>query len=132
MSLDWTRPELLTGLRCYRNGEFFAAHEHWEIVWLQAPEPDKTFLQALIQLSAALHHLQRGNFIGALSLLTTARRRLSAFGPEYAGVAVAALITEIDAGLSCLETAGPAAILNCPHIRIAGEAQTVEYLEQRS
>jgi len=30
-------------------------------VWLKAIEPDKTFLQGLIQITAALHHWQRGN-----------------------------------------------------------------------
>ena len=69
MSLNWKSGELADGLGCYRRAEFFLAHEHWEIVWLRLDEPEKSFLQALIQTTAAFHHLQTGNSTGAASLL---------------------------------------------------------------
>ena len=31
--------------------EFFEAHEAWEELWLRAAEPQKTFLQGIIQLA---------------------------------------------------------------------------------
>ena len=61
MPLDWSCGALAEGLQCYESGEFFLAHEHWEGVWLNCEEPEKTFLQALIQITAAFHHLQRKN-----------------------------------------------------------------------
>ena len=69
MSLDWTSGPLAEGLRCYRNSEIFLAHEHWEGVWLNLREPEKSFLQALIQTAAAFHHLNAGNAVGSASLL---------------------------------------------------------------
>lgn len=101
--LDWRSGELAEGLRCYRAEEFFLAHEHWEAVWLQAQEPEKTFLQALIQTTAAFHHLRRGNRIGAASLLRAARRRLEPYEISFGGVRVGALREEIRAGLQVLE-----------------------------
>ena len=59
MDLDWTHGRLAEGLRCYHAQEFFAAHEHWENEWLASQEPEKTFLQALIQVAAAFHHFRR-------------------------------------------------------------------------
>ena len=56
MEFDWTQGALADGLRRYDAGEFFTAHEAWETVWLEAREPDKTFLQGLIQVTAAFHH----------------------------------------------------------------------------
>src|SRR6266849_11099605 len=53
MSLDWTQRDLHEGLRCFNSGAFFEAHEHWESVWLAAQEPEKTFLQGLIQVAAS-------------------------------------------------------------------------------
>lgn len=88
MPLDWDHGPLAEGLRCYRNQEFFVTHEHWEGVWLQSAEPEKTFLQALIQIAAAFHHLQRGNACGAASLLGRALHRLDRYPAAYAGVAV--------------------------------------------
>ena len=52
VSIDWNREELAEGLACYRRGEFFVTHEHWESVWLTLEEPEKSFLQALIQMAA--------------------------------------------------------------------------------
>ncbi len=89
MILDWNRGALAEGLECYRREAFFAAHEHWESVWLQSEEPEKTFLQALIQTTAAFHHLQRRNTAGAISLLQAALRRLEPYPAVFAGIAVA-------------------------------------------
>ena len=77
MSLDWTHGDLFEGLRCFHSGAFFEAHEHWESVWLAAQEPEKTFLQGLIQVAASFHHFQRGNCAGTISLLL--------LGPEPPG-----------------------------------------------
>ena len=85
---DWNSGPLAAGLACYRNQQFFEAHEHWELVWLGLPEPEKTFLQSLIQVSAAFHHLQRGNRAGTISLLTRALRRLERYPDNFCGVAV--------------------------------------------
>jgi Domain of unknown function (DUF309) len=49
MEFDWTQGALAEGLRSYHAGEYFTAHEAWETVWLEAQEPDRTFLQGLIQ-----------------------------------------------------------------------------------
>lgn len=91
MPLDWEHGALAEGLRCYRSGQFFLAHEHWESAWLQCAEPEKTFLQSLIQIAAAMHHLERGNRTGAASLLTRSLRRLERFPATFAAVDVEAL-----------------------------------------
>ncbi len=120
MPLDWLHGPLAEGLHCYRTQRFFDAHEHWESVWLTSAEPDKTFLQALIQVTAAFHHLQRGNAVGALSLLKAALRRLDAYPTEYAGLAVESLRQSLRAWLDTLDrTAQPtqsAPRLPLPHI----------------
>jgi hypothetical protein len=79
MEFDWTQGALAEGLRRYDAGEFFAAHEAWETVWLEALEPDKTFLQGLIQVTAAFHHLQRKNPLGTRRLLHAALGRLEPY-----------------------------------------------------
>jgi predicted metal-dependent hydrolase len=103
MSFDWTTGPLAQGLHCYRSGEFFEAHEHWEAVWLESDEPQKTFLQALIQVTAAFHHLSRNNTLGAASLLRRALRRLDGYPAEYAGIAVEQLRVSLRSWLKALE-----------------------------
>jgi len=104
---DWSGGPLAEGLRCYRAEEFFLAHEHWEGVWLQAQEPEKTFLQALIQTTAAFHHLQRGNRKGAASLLRAALRRLEPYANLFGGVRVGVLREDIRSCLRALEDDAP-------------------------
>jgi uncharacterized protein len=103
MALDWKSGALAEGLDCYRNSEFFLAHEHWESVWLGLEEPEKSFLQALIQTTAAFHHVQAGNSVGAASLLRRALRRLDACEAEFEGIAVGPLREEVGAWLKGLE-----------------------------
>lgn len=106
MNLDWTVGELAEGIGCYRREEFFATHEHWELVWLELGEPEKSFLQALIQVAAAFHHWQRGNGAGTVSLLRRALRRLEARPAEFGGIDVAGLRVEVAAWLRGLEGEG--------------------------
>jgi predicted metal-dependent hydrolase len=100
--LDWTTGPLAEGLRCYRAHQFFEAHEHWEIVWLTLREPEKSFLQSLVQISAAFHHLRRGNRIGAISLLTRALRRLEKAGSQFCGLDVESLRDQVHNWLNAL------------------------------
>src|ERR1700692_4633943 len=37
------------GIGLFNNRRFFDAHETWEEIWLQSVEPDKAFLQGIIQ-----------------------------------------------------------------------------------
>jgi uncharacterized protein len=116
MKFDWSSGPLAKGLSCYHAGEFFEAHEHWEVVWLACPEPEKTFLQSLIQVSAAFHHLARGNRVGARSLLTRALRRLEHYPGTYGGTSVATLRDSLRAWLLAIDTAPPAQWPPYPHI----------------
>jgi predicted metal-dependent hydrolase len=117
MSLDWSSGALAEGLRCYESGEFFLAHEHWESVWLKCEEPEKTFLQGLIQITAAFHHLHRKNFKGAASLLRRALRRLDAFPAVYGGIEVEAVRKSVREWMRALDEAGGSIGLPIPRIR---------------
>ena len=116
MMLDWTQAELAEGLKCYRDGEFFETHEHWESVWLRCVEPEKTFLQALIQIAAALHHLQRGNCAGAESLMRRAQRRLRPYPATFGALDVETIRQCLDAWIAALESGDAAPGLPVPTI----------------
>jgi predicted metal-dependent hydrolase len=117
MPLDWTQGDLFEGLRCFHSGKFFEAHEHWELVWLAADEPEKTFLQGLIQVAASFHHLQRGNHLGTRSLLRSALRRLDKYPDYFAGIAVAPLRVDIRSWLGALDTVPHSPLPPVPAIR---------------
>jgi hypothetical protein len=107
MTFDWTQGPLAQGLRHYNAGEFFAAHEAWESVWLTTPQPEKTFLQGLIQVTVAFHHLQRSNPLGATRLLTAALHKLEPHSPSFCGISTTPLCEDIRNRLQSLTTTPP-------------------------
>jgi predicted metal-dependent hydrolase len=114
--LDWSCGAIAEGLACYRRGEFFVAHEHWESVWLRLEEPEKSFLQALIQVTAAFHHLDSGNLAGAASLLQRALLRLERRAPSFGGIEAASLRAEISEWVLAIERGAPLTAATPPRI----------------
>lgn len=100
--MNWLDGSLAEGLRCYRAEQFFEAHEYWESVWLTLAEPPKSFLQSLIQISAAFHHLRRGNRIGAVSLLSRSVRRLDQCPPTFCRINIQRLRNGVRTWLDAL------------------------------
>ncbi len=47
------------GRRAFNRGEFYESHEFWEEVWDVIDDPDRTWVQGMIQLATGLHKLQR-------------------------------------------------------------------------
>ena len=116
MKFDWTQGALAEGLRLYDAGDFFAAHEAWESVWLPAQEPEKTFLQGLIQVTAAFHHWQRENRLGTSRLLRAALGRLERYPACFGGISVDLLCDDIRAWLQALEAGAHAPQLGVARI----------------
>jgi predicted metal-dependent hydrolase len=86
---DTSRPDyvrhFLQGVSHFNSREFWDAHESWETIWLEAETLDQ-FLQGLIQIAAAYHHIQRGTFRGAVRLFDAALKRLEPFPMHFSGV----------------------------------------------
>lgn len=122
VSLDWSQENLREGLRCFHSGAYFEAHEHWELVWLASAEPEKTFLQALIQVAASFHHFQRGNSAGTISLLRRALRRLDNYPEAFGGVAVSPLRASIRLWLDALQQPQCSSVPPMPRLRLASNA----------
>jgi uncharacterized protein len=118
VSLDWSNTELAAGLSCYRREEFFDAHEHWESAWMQSRDAERSFLQGLIQLTVAFHHLTNGNFAGSVSLLRRALIRFERCPERFGGVDVAALRNEARAWLDAIESKAASLPATYPGIRL--------------
>jgi predicted metal-dependent hydrolase len=83
---------LRKGVALFNDRRFWHAHEAWEEIWLTAESDTKEFLQGLIQLSAAYHHLERGTLRGAVRLFDAAIERLSTAEDTRCGIALAGLL----------------------------------------
>lgn len=96
--LRFMRPELQAGARLFNAGEWWEAHEAWEGVWATSAGTERSFVQALILLAAALHkRWQHGSL--AHRNFHKAERYLAALPREYGGVDLHALRGEVWAAL---------------------------------
>ena len=73
------------GIFCWNFGLFFETHEILEPIWLIAertPGARNEWLEAIIAAATAMHHFEKGNYLGALSLLRTAVYNLERFAGQ--------------------------------------------------
>jgi predicted metal-dependent hydrolase len=85
-----------SGVELFNARRYWHAHEAWESIWLTAPRPVAPFLQGLIQLAAAYHHLQRGTVRGGTRLFDAGLRRLASYPAGYLGFDRTALVAAAD------------------------------------
>ncbi len=113
------------GIRRFNRRDYFAAHESWEALWVEAGEADKKFLGALIQIAAGLHlRFERGGGRGTRNLLVQALTALEDFRPRHGGIDVERLHGELDTYAQRVEerkqtTAGWLDRFLAPRIRLA-------------
>jgi uncharacterized protein len=95
------------GVREFQQGQFYECHDTLEALWIEAQEPNKTFLQGILQIAVACYHLGNQNWRGAVILLGEGMRRLSPYQPDYGSIDINHLLDTSSALLSRLQTAGP-------------------------
>jgi uncharacterized protein len=76
------------GIRLFNQGNYFEAHEVWEKIWKNVETEQKIFYQGMIQAAAALVHVQRGNYRGAVSLYSKSRGKLDQLPTVWMGIDV--------------------------------------------
>jgi predicted metal-dependent hydrolase len=90
------------GVSLFNSRHFFEAHEAWEEIWLHTERPEKTFLQGLIQVTAAFHHHSRRNLHGTESLLRAGLEKLEPFPPHHRDLRIDRLRASVRHWLSAL------------------------------
>lgn len=86
---------LKEGIRLFNAQKYFEAHEALEALWLKAAGDRKKFLHGLIQVAAAFHHRTHNNPEGFHSLLEKGSLKLEALGPEFDGMDLANLKSQL-------------------------------------
>jgi predicted metal-dependent hydrolase len=97
------RPEMLEGARLFEAGEFWEAHEAWEVPWNAAKARgdamEANYVQGLILLAAAIHKRRHyDNPTGGQRNLQKALRRLEEIDDAYSardGIQLSRLIGDV-------------------------------------
>lgn len=86
---------------------FFEVHEVLEAQWREERDPARLFLQGLIQIAVAFHHLERRNFRGAVALLHDGLEKIMPHRPAFLGVEVQEFVARLIACHQELHRLGP-------------------------
>jgi len=128
------RQDYQEGWERFTRRQFWHAHESWERIWLHQKDPVRSFLQGLIQLTAAYFLLLgeapgpgqkrltrplSSRFHGALRNFAKAEARLGEFPATYLDVDVAAVLQTIDHARRALHALGPERLTEFPQSLIA-------------
>lgn len=74
------------GMREFRLGRYFEAHDLWEEFWQELRGPDRIFVQALIHLAVGAYHYENKNMNGAHSQLRKAAVKLAKYPDGHWGI----------------------------------------------
>jgi uncharacterized protein len=86
-------------------------------VWLETPNPDKKFLQGLIQVAAAFHHYSRANRQGCRNLLSAGLNKLDYFPAPYWGIEIEPLRVSVRGWLAALKAGENPELEKIPRIQ---------------
>jgi len=95
--------EIEEGVNLFNEQDFFAAHDFFENLWINADNNDRLFYQGMVQISVGGYHLLNENYRGAHSQFSKGTTKLKNFVPAYKGVELKFFIHKIEKIISKLE-----------------------------
>jgi hypothetical protein len=98
---------LQKGVLLFNHRLFFEVHEILEEQWKQEEGDVRLFLQGLIQIAVAFHHLGNRNFRGAIGLLHDGLVKLAPHQPEFLNIEVQRFVSRLEACQQELRRLGP-------------------------
>jgi len=105
-------PRFDEGVELFNHQEWYAAHDAFEALWHDTADPERRWLQGIVQIAVAMVHLERGNHNGALILLgegCTRLRTAVAAPPGWNSAAIVDPCRAVQQHLSAAADAGAAA-----------------------
>jgi uncharacterized protein len=88
--------EYKSGLALARAGEYFAAHEAFELAWRAARAEERDFFQGLVHAVVFAYQSGRGRPVGAERQRAKALRRLRPYAPAHRGLDVERLLAALE------------------------------------
>lgn len=81
----------LQGVALFNAGQFYKQHDVFEQHWMEDPRPIRALYQGILQIGVAMHHIEEGNYRGAVKMLRRSLPRLRSLPPVCQTLDVASL-----------------------------------------
>lgn len=112
-------PRFQQAVDLFNGLDWYGAHDLFEELWHETGDPDRRWLQGMVQLSVALLHRERGNPHGAMVLLGEARGRLGSATVPPEGWDPEAVLDPLQTLLTRLQSGQDSPDLLLPSLRIS-------------
>jgi predicted metal-dependent hydrolase len=97
------RQRMDEGRAAFNRGEFYEAHESWEEVWDEIDDPERRWVQGMIQIATGLHKLQRFRSDVCLTLLRKALGKLEGAPDALDGIDLAQMRRDAERVAAAIE-----------------------------
>ncbi len=90
----WDAPlseQARAGIVEFNHGAYYEQHELLEAAWMAETRPVRDLYQGILQVGVAFHHIEQGNWAGAIKMFRRGLPRLRDLPPVCQGVDVASL-----------------------------------------
>lgn len=108
----------LQGVALFNAGQFYQQHDVFEQHWMEDARPIRDLYQGVLQIGVALHHIETGNYRGAVKMLRRGLPRLRTLPPICQTLDVASLRREAGAIHDELVALGPERVGEFPVERL--------------
>ena len=98
------KPKFKAAIKYFNSAKWYIAHDLFEEMWHQSDEPERSFLQGLLQVSVAQFHLENGNLNGATILYGEGLGRLKSFKKSEVDIDMIKLCDFLKDRLSLLQS----------------------------
>lgn len=106
--LDRLTPQMIHAFEQFNRGEYWHQHETLESIWRAEPDESiRNFYKGILQVGVGFHHITRGNYRGAVKVLSRGIDYLKPYDANCMGVDVARLIDEATSVLDQVRSLGP-------------------------
>jgi hypothetical protein len=100
-------PAFLHGVALFNAGEFYKQHDVFEAIWREDPRSIRELYQGILQIGVAFHHIEQGNYRGAVKMLRRGLPRLRSLPPVCQSLDVATLRSQARAVHDTVVALGP-------------------------
>lgn len=100
-------PLVVQGLEEFNRGQYFECHETLELAWNEEPDSIRLLYQGILLVAVACHHVERGNWRGALKVLGRGMPKIAHFAPVCQGINVEKLLADAGRLRAALLELGP-------------------------
>ena len=104
---DQPSAAFLEGVALFNAGQFYKQHDVFEAHWRDDSRPIRELYQGILQIGVAFHHIEEGNYRGAVKMLRRGLPRLRSLPPICQTLDVASLREQARAIHDEIVTLGP-------------------------